>query len=558
MPINARLPLPRKTLFRLRTILLIVMLAVLALPLGGLYFFRIYENELVQQTELELISQAATLAATFRQFVREERHNPNDTTQSPYGYVQFSPTITPDHYTRSTAQPYDNDVMAAYRPVMPRLDLIEAIAPPRPQAFPTTKAIDSIAKRVGERMSTIMRDTQTVTLSGIRLLDMNGTVIAGREEVGLSLAHIPEVKHALYGEYDSVIRQRISDEPPPPLYSISRGTHIRVFVAFPIIEQNRLQGVVYVSRTPTNIIKHLYENRQEVFLATLSLLVLAVLLILFVSSTISRPIRELLRQTERVRQGEQREVAAIQNPVTEEIAQLSESFAGMSHALAERSDYIRRFATHVSHEFKTPLTSMQGALELLHDHLDSMPPERSIHFINNLLADTQRLKQLVTRLLELARADSLEPNKQTTNLPAAFRGLQNRYHERGLALHFATPLPDHRLAIAPETLETILINLLDNSLQHSATQMTIRTVLRDQRVQLALHDNGEGVSPANRDKIFTPFFTTKRSRGGTGLGLEIVVSILRAYGGSIYLSNGEPGAEFVIELPLEKPESKER
>ena len=98
MPINARLPLPRKTLFRLRSILLIVMLAVLALPLGGLYFFRIYENELVQQTELELISQSAALAATFRQLVRDQRRD-ND-----YGYVQFStsltqtvPTIPPAH-----------------------------------------------------------------------------------------------------------------------------------------------------------------------------------------------------------------------------------------------------------------------------------------------------------------------------------------------------------------------------------------------------------------------------------------------------------------------------
>ncbi len=93
MPINARLPLPRKTLFRLRTILLIVMLAVLALPLGGLYFFRIYENELVQQTELELISQAAVLSATFRQFVREAQHQPEHEASQPYGYVQFSPVL---------------------------------------------------------------------------------------------------------------------------------------------------------------------------------------------------------------------------------------------------------------------------------------------------------------------------------------------------------------------------------------------------------------------------------------------------------------------------------
>lgn len=541
MPINARLPLPRQTLFRLRSILLIVMFTIMALPLGGLYFFRIYENELVQQTELELISQSAALAATFRQMVRDQQR------ESDYGYIQFSTSLTLPDTPYTSAPPLDDSF---YTPVTPSVDLIDPIAPPRPEARPSIQAVDPLASRIGEHMSQILRDTQQVTLSGIRLLDANGTVIAGREEIGLSLAHIPEVKQALQGKYASIIRQRVSDEPPPPLYSISRGTHTRIFTAFPIIENERLQGVVYLSRTPTNIIKHLYENKGIVLLATLSLLVLAVLLILFVSSTISRPIRELLRQTERVRQGEQREVEPIQNPVTKEVAQLSISFAGMSHALAERSDYIRRFATHVSHEFKTPLTAMQGALELLHDHIDTMPAERREKFIQNLLADTQRLKQLVNRLLELARADSLAPSKEASTLPAICKALKNRYQERGLELHFGNPLPNSALAIAPDALEVIVTNLLDNSLQHGATRVDIRTSTGGNKLQLCLHDNGEGISPANRDKVFTPFFTTKRNKGGTGLGLEIVASILKAYGGNIRLGDAAQGAEFVLELPV--------
>ncbi|QQZ28871.1 HAMP domain-containing histidine kinase [Thiothrix subterranea] len=547
MPINARLPFPRKTLFRLRSILLLVMLAVLALPLGGLYFFRIYENELVQQTELELISQSAALAASFRQLVRNQQQ------EGDYGYIQFSTSLTqPD--PPYTEEPPLNDPF--YTPVTPSVDLIAPIAPPRPEARPSTQAVDPLARNIGEQMNQILRDTQQITLSGMRLLDPNGTVIAGREEVGLSLAHIPEVKQAMQGKYASVIRQRISDEPPPPLYSISRGSQIRVFTAFPIIEDERLQGVLLLSRTPNNIIKHLYANKGVVFLATLSLLVLAVLLILLVSSTISRPIRELLRQTERVRQGEQREVEPIHNPVTKEIAQLSESFAGMSHALAERSDYIRRFATHVSHEFKTPLTAMQGALELLHDHIDTMPTERREKFIQNLLADTQRLKQLVNRLLELARADSLETRKETSTLPALFKALHNRYLERGLQVRIHNALPNTPLAIAPDALETIVINLFDNSLQHGAKRVDVYTHASGDQLRLRLHDNGEGISAANRDKIFTPFFTTKRTKGGTGLGLEIVASILKAYNGSIRLGDVTQGAEFILLLSLEKSEGK--
>ncbi|MDD1609976.1 MAG: HAMP domain-containing histidine kinase, partial [Methylococcaceae bacterium] len=515
-------------LFPLRNILLFVMLMVLALPLGGLYFFRIYENELVQQTELELISQAAALSASYRQLVRI-----TNAEQTTYGRYLPALPVTENN---------------SYDPIAPTLTLINPIQPPRPTAIASTLPVDKRTQKIGELMNPVIADTQHVTLSGIRLLDMNGTVIAGREEVGLSLAHIPEVQQAMQGHYASIIRQRISDEPPPPLYSLSRGTHIRVFVAFPIRENKHLQGVLYLSRTPNNIIKHLFEVQNKILTASGGLLILVIMLVLLVSATISRPIRELIRQTERVKQGEQKLIKPLKNPVTYEIAQLSESFASMSQALTERTDYIQRFATHVSHEFKTPLTSMQGALELLQDHSD-MPSDRRQRFIDNLLADTQRLKQLVNRLLELARADVLEPSQQDSHLPEAIFTLQNRYAERGLSVCYQK-LPNTPLAIAPDALDIILNNLFENSLQHGAKQLTLSVIQHENTLELHLHDNGTGVSPANRTKIFTPFFTTRRNNGGTGLGLEITVSLLKTYGGKIELAESTQGALFVLTLPL--------
>ncbi len=527
MPINAQLPFFRRRLFPLRYILLFVMLMVLALPLGGLYFFRIYENELVQQTELELISQASALSASYRQFVRMNGE---------HGYGRYLSALPPPD--------------PSYEPILPTLSLINPIQPPRAAAIKALLPVDKVAQKVGELMTPIIFDTQHVMLSGIRLLDINGTVIAGREEVGLSLAHVLEVQQALQGHYASIIRQRISDEPPPPLYSLSRGTNIRVFVAFPVLENQQLQGVIYLSRTPNNIIKHLFEVRRIVLIASLCSLLLVILLVLLVSSTISRPIRELIRQTERVKQGEQKNIEPLKNPVTYEIAQLSESFASMSQALTERTDYIQRFATHVSHEFKTPLTSMQGALELLQDHTD-MPSDQRLRFIDNLLADTQRLKQLVNRLLELARADVLEPSHQDSSLPDVILALQNRYAERGLTLSYSI-LPNTPLAIAPDALEIILNNLFENSLQHGANQLKLSIIQHENTLELHLHDNGTGISVANRKKIFTPFFTTRRNKGGTGLGLEITVSLLKTYGGKIELADSDEGALFVLTLPLNR------
>jgi signal transduction histidine kinase len=544
MQINARLPFIRNGLFRLRNILLIMMLTVLALPLGGLYFFRIYENELVRQTEIELIAQSAVLAATYRQLMRLDRMT----------------ALTLTAINTKEQEPKNAALTAAYKsqmeinpsgyftPIPPTLDLTDPIELPRPEARITGVMANAKATAAGQAMTRIVLDTQQVTLAGVRLLDEQGIVIGGKEEIGLSLAHIPEVRLALRGKFKSIIRQRISDEPPPPLYSISRGTTIRVFTAFPILDQQHVLGVVYLSRTPNNIIKHLYEGRRVILTVTGTLLGSAVLLVLFVSSSISRPIRELILQTEKVAQGEQRIVEPIKHPVTYEVAQLSDSFASMSKTLAERTDYIKRFAAHVSHEFKTPLTSMQGALELLQEHLETMTAERRQRFLDNLMVDTQRLRNLVTRLLELARADALEPSKQTSILPETLDLIANRYQERGLTLKYSE-LSTHPLPIAPEVLDSILNNLFENSQHHKATEIliTMEEVASTWHIDVA--DNGEGISPANRDKIFTPFFTTRRAQGGTGLGLEITQSLLRAYRGDLVLLPTDVGATFRLSLP---------
>lgn len=544
MQINARLPFLRNGLFRLRNILLIVMLTVLALPLGGLYFFRIYENELVRQTEVELIAQSAVLAATYRQLMRLDTPQPSLQIAPIHAKAQENAALSAAYKAQMELNP-----SGYFTPVFPTLDLTGTIEPPRPNAKLTTLSPSPKAFAAGQAMNAILLNTQQITLAGIRILDAQGLVIAGKEEIGLSLAHVPEVRQALRGQFQSVIRQRISDEPPPPLYSISRGTNIRVFTAFPILEQRQVLGVIYLSRTPNNIVKHLYAVRKVMLTATLSLLCVAVLLVLFVSSSISRPIRELIKQTERVTQGEQRIVEPIKHPVTYEVAQLSDSFASMSKTLAERSDYIRRFAAHVSHEFKTPLTSMQGALELLQEHLDTMSSERRQRFLTNLMEDTQRLKNLVTRLLELARADALEPSRQTSVLPELLNTLANRYQERGLVLNYRD-LATQALPIAPEALDSVLNNLLENSLYHKATEVVITMQAENYTWHIDVADNGEGISPANRDKIFTPFFTTRRSQGGTGLGLEITQSLLRAYKGDLVLLPTALGATFRLKLPF--------
>jgi signal transduction histidine kinase len=112
-------------------------------------------------------------------------------------------------------------------------------------------------------------------------------------------------------------------------------------------------------------------------------------------------------------------------------------------------------------------------------------------------------------------------------------------------------LPDGlpRVAAPEATLETVLTVLVENSRQAGATAVTVAAATRDGRVVLAVTDNGPGVAESDRERLFEPFFTSRRAEGGTGLGLAIARSLLAAGQGEIRCEPSHGGARFVISLP---------
>lgn len=508
-----------------------VIISVVMLPLVGLLFFRIYENQLVRQTESELIAQAAMLSAVYAQDIAEA---------APGAFP-----VGPERPPHDPAVIIDE----RYAPILPTLDLASSrILPARPIPLPALTPASASALQVGAKLTEIAAETQRTTLAGFRLLDSNGVAIGGREDLGMSFAHLEEVQDAMRGRFSVLMRMRDEDAPPPPIYSISRGTKIRVFVAFPVFVENHVRGVVYVSRTPDHILRNLYRERDKVAASLLLVLVAAIAIGAVFVRTIARPMRELAARAEQITNGRLEAIGPLRRHGTRELASLTQSFMTMAKRLSDRSDYLSSFASHVSHELKTPLTAIKGAAELMRDAESSMTHEQRERFLSNVLADSERISILLDRLRDMARADNPELGG-VSSLTEITHALRERFTDIEIV---SSPDETAMLGMSAENAQIVFGHLLDNAQRHGAKRVDIAAVTEEGRVRVHVSDDGDGVSAGNRAHVFDPFFTTRRAEGGTGMGLGIVRALLRAHGGDIALAESEAGALFVLTLPAAK------
>jgi signal transduction histidine kinase len=497
----------------LAMIVFAVLTTVLTLPLAGLFFFRLYENQLIRQTEAELIAQCAILAVLFEREMQGDNQG---------------------HLERP------------YAPIEPRLDLAgSGILGPRPDARAAAGPPDAAPLGIGRRLQGVLADAQKTTLTGFRVLDRDGVVIAGGNEVGLSLAHVEEVAQALSGRFLSVLRLRTRNQPLPPLYSITRGTSIRVFAAMPVTIAGDVVGVVYASRTPNNILKNLKAERGRVaaVLATMAGVTLIIGFLFW--RTITRPMHQLIGHIRAIGTGGRDAIRAPAHHGTRELAMLSQSFLDMAQRLCDRTDYIATFAAHVSHELKSPLSATQGAAELLRDAGADMSEADRRKFLDNVIADAKRMTALLDRLRELARAD----NPQTGGCTVLGPVVDATRSSFPILSVVAEGCLDQPVGMSVDNVTIIFFHLADNAARHRAKTVRIRATRSGETISVAVMNDGEPIADNNRDKIFMPFFTTRRETGGTGMGLGIVRSMLRAHRGSIELAPAHHGVAFLLTFP---------
>jgi signal transduction histidine kinase len=523
-----------------RWLLLSVGGLILLVPVLAVLLFRVWEFQLLHETEAKLMAEGVLVGEVYRALLAEEEGRPLPERGDPAALLAA---------IRPPAAAADAELF----PWAPLLDEDAPFVAPVAEPLRRASATDGPAWRAGRRLGPLLDRARRFNLSGVQVVDPTGCVVATTNRwLGQCLDGAPELATALAGRYAAVLRDRVSDEPPPAWDSISRRGSVRVYVVVPVVEGGRVLGAVRASRTSLGPLEAAWLQRRPLLLALALSVALTLFVSLYVSRSLTRPLREITAGAEAIARGAAHGPLVPHGSAPAEIHALGRVLTSMKAQLEERAAYVADFAANVSHELKTPITSIVGAIELLRDEGDDMPLEQRQRFLANIDAGARRMQRLVARLLQLARIEHAPsaPPGETAERLAVRPALERLAAEQGptVRLTVAPDAPEH-LAVARDHFDSAVRNLLENAVRHGAGQpVDLEARAEGGRLVIAVRDRGHGISPANQAKLFQRFFTTERDAGGTGLGLAIVQAVARSRGGTVRVETGPHGSTFTLVL----------
>lgn len=331
-----------------------------------------------------------------------------------------------------------------------------------------------------------------------------------------------------------------------------------ISVGLPLSNGGRPVGAVFLHSPVRGVREALVQIYRLVGLAVLAAAGVALVLSLWLSRRLAQPLREMSEAAQELARG--RFDRRVKIPTADdEIRRLALSFNYMASQLGDLERLRREFIANVSHELRSPLTSMRGFLQGVLD--GTIPPAEQHRYLSLAFDETRRLSRLVNDLLDLAALESGDVQFHLTRvgvadlLTRAAAKMEPQAGEKGVRLQVE---PDAAGAVRgdPDRLEQVLINLLDNAIRFTPQggTVTLSAAPRGDVVEICVRDTGPGIPPEDLDRIWERFYkgdrARTRSKGGTGLGLAIARELVERQGGTIR-AESRPGAgtAFFVTLP---------
>ena len=346
------------------------------------------------------------------------------------------------------------------------------------------------------------------------------------------------------------------------------------FNAIPLVGRDGdLLSVLLVGSSRQSLIQMLNFIRALAMLVGAGVIVLGLILGWWISARVTRPIEELAAGAREVAAGHWE--ARVQVRSRDEVGQLAEAFNEMTRQLAEQRERLvqtervaawRELARRLAHELKNPLFPLQLTVENLQRAREQTSEQFDEVFFEStatLREELENLKTIVSRFSDFAKMPppEFEPVDMNELVRSAVKLFEPQLAPMGrppitpeLYLDENLPHPPADPILLRRALENLILNSLDA--MPAGGTLTVRTAQRNGAVRLEVTDTGEGLTPEECARLFTPYYTTKRL--GTGLGLAIVQSVVSDHGGRIEVESAPgAGATFRIELPVEQKNSPE-
>jgi signal transduction histidine kinase len=413
-------------------------------------------------------------------------------------------------------------------------------------AILAARSSDLVAEANAASVRRLERLVGETTQSGserILVTDARGRVLADSDTAAArgapyATAERPEFGVALFqGRID--VRRRFSDTLDEEL----------LLVTVPVVDSQRVVGAIRVS-APTGAVQASV-HRSWLRLALIGVAVFAAGLVLawFLATSFARSLEGVRDAASALGRGDLGARAPAEGP--KELRAVAGAFNNMASTLVANLAAQRDFLANASHQLRTPLTGLKLRLEALREQGGETGAQAA-----KAEAELDRLSELVDGLLELARASSVDSTGRTVDLSEAARAAVQRWTEpadrSGKRLRLAG---EESAAVWGDStdLAHILDNLIENALRYCppGTEVAVETSKDDGRATLRVYDDGPGIPPEDRARVFERFYrgtNGRRAGPGTGLGLAIVAELARRWGGEVRLLDG-PGTRVEASFP---------
>ena len=334
-----------------------------------------------------------------------------------------------------------------------------------------------------------------------------------------------------------------------------RGTMFTV--AIPWMQDGRVMGAVVIQTAAQAINANLQRYVMPVLAATFAATLLAIVLFFFLARQLTRPLTQMELSANAIARGN----FSFRAPETgsRETRALAKSFNEMAVQMESLETSRRDFIANVSHELRSPLTSIQGYLQGIQD--GTFPPEDQGKYLSVALEETQRLSKLVSGLLNLSRIerDDIPLNYTDFDLNELARRVlitkEAQIEEKHIEVSVDFAEEACTVSADRDQITQVLVNLLDNALKFTPEggQIAMSTRTDQKKAVFRISDSGPGISAEDAPHVFDRFYKADKAHTtghGTGLGLAICKKIVEKHGEHIQLAAAETGAAFEFTLKL--------